>query len=208
MIATPCQRPDGMTTCRPLLLPLLAALMLLAGCSVDQQRLPAPVEQRSLATPGVAGVSGVPGSASSQATVTPQPDYTPNTLSDAEAAATAAPTAASKPPHDATTTALVSRANEQAAGGQYQAAAGSIERAIRIAPDDAELWYDLARIRLRQGELDEAEELAVKSRSMAAGQPALQARNWRLVAVVRQQRNDPDGAEQALETARKLENKL
>jgi len=190
-----------MTTCRPLLLPLLAALMLLAGCSVDPQRLPAPVEQRSTAAPGI------PASAGSQATVIPQPDYHPNTLPGAEAAATTAPTAASKPARDATITALVSRANEQAAGGQYQAAAGSIERAIRIAPDDAELWYDLARIRLRQGELDEAEELAVKSRSMAASQPALQARNWRLVALVRQQRSDPDGAEQALETARKLENK-
>ena len=99
----------------------------------------------------------------------------------------------------------MTKANDQATEGQYQAAAGSLERAIRIAPDDPELWYQLARIRLRQGELVEAEELAGKSRTMAGGQPVLQARNWRLVAVVRQQRGDDAGADQALATARKLE---
>ena len=186
---------------RLLALSMMAALLLslLAGCSVDPQRLPAPVEQRSPAAPGI------PQSAGSQVVVIPQPDYSPITTPGASGATPATPTASIEPPRDGTITALVTRANQQAAGGQYQAAAGSIERAIRITPDDAGLWYELARIRLRQGELDEAEELAVKSRSMAAGQAVLQARSWRLVAVVRQQRGDPDGAEQALNTARELE---
>lgn len=197
----PLPQLPGSTSCRPCSSSLLTALLLtlLAGCSVDPQRAPAPVEQRSPTSPGI------PAGAGSQATVIPQPDYSPNTLPGATEAAPSSAPAITAPARDATIIALVTRASEQAAGGEYQAAAGSIERAIRIAPDDAELWYDLARIRLRQGELDEAEELAVKSRSMAAGHPALQARNWRLVALVRQQRGDPDGAAQALDTARELE---
>jgi len=177
-------------------------LSLLAGCGIDPQRPPAPVEQRSAAT------TGVPQGGGSAAVVIPQPDYSPITT-PATASETAAETggagSGSEQPRDGTIVALLTRANDQAAGGQYQAAAGSLERAIRIAPDDAGLWYELARIRLRQGELGEAEELAIKSRSMASGQPALQARNWRLVALVREQRGDPDGAAQALQTARELE---
>jgi tetratricopeptide (TPR) repeat protein len=195
------QTPRYSTPTLPVLLPVLL-LSLLGGCSVDPLHLPAPVEQRNPANPGVRQAGG------STAVVTPQPDYSPITT-PVEASGRTAPDsepARSEPLRDGTITALITRANDQAAAGQYQAAAGSIERAIRIAPDDAGLWYELARIRLRQGELAEAEELAIKSRSMASGQPALQARNWRLVAVVRQQRGDPDGAEQALETARALEN--
>ena len=156
-----------------------------AGCAGDPQRLPAPVEQRSPGSPAIA---------------TPAPGVARSTTP-------AAPTTPEAPPQrDATIDALVTKANDQATEGQYQAAAGSLERAIRIAPDDPELWYQLARIRLRQGELVEAEELAGKSRNMAGGQPLLQARNWRLVAVVRRQRGDDTGAQQALETAKNLEN--
>ena len=192
---------------------ILSVLMLslLAGCGIDPQRPPAPVEQRSATT------TRVPQGGGSSAVVIPQPDYSPTTT-PATAADTASTTtgaggtgspggtgSGSGQPLDGTIVALLTRANDQAAGGQYQAAAGSLERAIRIAPDDAGLWYELARIRLRQGELGEAEELAIKSRSMASGQTALQARNWRLVALVREQRGDPDGAAQALQTARELE---
>ena len=204
MIATPILQPRRAAGANPTIqAPLLTlsaalALSLLAGCSVNPQHLPAPVEHRIPATDALPNTG-------SPAVVTAQPQYTPNTTPEAADTSPTPPTSDTRAPHDSTITALVTRANEQAAGGQYQAAAGSIERAIRITPDDAELWYDLARIRLRQGELDEAEELAVKSRSMAAGHPALQARNWRLVALIRQQRSDPDGAAQALETARELE---
>lgn len=131
--------------------------------------------------------------------VTPQPGYDPGG-SLPQAAQPELP-----PAERSTIDALLIKAEKQAAKGHYEAAAGSLERAIRITPNDAELWYELARIRLRQGEIVEAEDLAVKSRTMAIGLPGLQARNWRLVAVVRQQAGDNGGAEQALENARELE---
>jgi len=179
---------------------LLLSTLLLAGCAGDPRRMPAPVEQRSSGSAIILAPTG------SAAIATPQPGYTPSTALDTAPPTTIPEPTAAIPVRDSTTEALVSRATEQAAGGEYQRAAGTLERAIRIAPDDPELWYELARIRLRQGELGEAEELAVKSRSMAADQSELQARNWRLVAVVRQQRGDTAGYEQALDTAQQLEN--
>jgi len=170
---------------------LALSLLLLTACSVDPLRLPAPVEQRN-STPASERIDSTTTASTNQHTPT-APTPAPVLTNDSSAAV------------NDTTTALLKKAHEQAAGGQYQRAAGTLERAIRIAPDDAELWYELARIRLRQGQLDEAEELAIKSRTMATQLPDLQARNWRLVAVVRQQRGDASGAGQALKTARGLE---
>jgi hypothetical protein len=101
--------------------------------------------------------------------------------------------------------ALTDKARQQAADGHYEAAAGSLERALRITPKDPDLWYELAGIRLAQGEVDEAGDLAVKSRTLAIGQPGRQARSWRLLAKVHEQQGDLDAADQAFETAAELD---
>jgi cytochrome c-type biogenesis protein CcmH/NrfG len=101
--------------------------------------------------------------------------------------------------------ALLDQAEHQANAGELESAAASLERAIRIDPRNAVLWYHLATLRLAQGESAQAEQLAVKSNSLASGDTAQQARNWRLIAQSRRAQNNPAGATAADERARELD---
>jgi cytochrome c-type biogenesis protein CcmH/NrfG len=69
-----------------------------------------------------------------------------------------------------------------------------LERALRIDPQDPYSWHRLATLRLRQGRADQAEALARKSNLLAGEDPALRARNWKIVAVALRQRGDEAGA--------------
>lgn len=100
--------------------------------------------------------------------------------------------------------ALLQQAEQQANGGDLESAAASLERAIRIDPRNPVLWYHLATVRLSQGEPAQAEQLANKSNSLAAGNHAQQSRNWLLIAQARRQMNDTSGAAAAEQRAREL----
>lgn len=101
--------------------------------------------------------------------------------------------------------ALLDQAEQQANAGELEPAAASLERAIRIDPRNPVLWYHLATVRLSQGEASQAEQLAVKSNSLAAGNRTQQARNWRLIAQARREQNDTRGAAAAEQRARELD---
>jgi cytochrome c-type biogenesis protein CcmH/NrfG len=101
--------------------------------------------------------------------------------------------------------ALLDQAEQQANAGELESAAASLERAIRIDPRNPVLWYHLATVRLSQGEASQAEQLAVKSNSLAAGNRAQQARNWRLIAQARRELNNARGAAAAERRARELD---
>jgi len=101
--------------------------------------------------------------------------------------------------------ALLDQAEQQANAGELEPAAASLERAIRIDPRNPVLWYHLATVRLSQGESSQAEQLAVKSNSLAAGNHTQQARNWRLIAQARREQNDTNGAAAAERRARELD---
>lgn len=101
--------------------------------------------------------------------------------------------------------ALLETAEQQANDGDLGASAASLERAIRINPGDALLWHHLATVRLAQGEAVQAEQLAVKSNSLAPGNSTQQLRNWKLIAEARRQRGDTKGATAAEQRVRDLE---
>jgi tetratricopeptide (TPR) repeat protein len=101
--------------------------------------------------------------------------------------------------------ALLDQAELQANAGELESAAASLERAIRIDPRNAVLWYHLATVRFAQGESPQAEQLAVKSNSLASGNAAQQGRNWRLIAKARRAQNNPAGAAAADDRARELD---
>ena len=101
--------------------------------------------------------------------------------------------------------ALLEHAQQQANDGDLESSAASLERAIRINPGSAVLWYHLATLRLAQGEARQAEQLAVKSNSLAPGNRVQQSRNWTLIAESRRQRGDSKGANAAERRARELE---
>ena len=96
---------------------------------------------------------------------------------------------------------LMETARADAASGNLAGAAASIERALRIEPRNARLWHELARVRLKQGQYAQAENVAARSNSWASDDRALRAENWRLIAESRRARGDTDGAKAALDAA-------
>lgn len=97
--------------------------------------------------------------------------------------------------------ALVNLAQQQIERGQAEAGAATLERALAIEPQNPHLWHRLARLRLQQGALSPAAELAAKSNLYAAAVPALQVRNWRLIAEVRERQGDGARARDAYRRA-------
>jgi Tfp pilus assembly protein PilF len=96
---------------------------------------------------------------------------------------------------------LMETARADAASGNLANAAASLERALRIEPRNPRLWHELARVRLKQGQYAQAENVAARSNSWAGDDRALRAENWRLIAESRRARGDGDGEKAALDAA-------
>lgn len=162
---------------------LLAVSFVIQGCSSTPPPRPAPViEQGQVGT--------APRPADAPAVKSPVEVYTPAEASNKQSPAVVA---------------LLESAEQQANAGNLESAAASLERAIRIDPNNPVLWYHLATVRLEQGDSVQAEQLAVKSNRLAAGSHGQQARNWQLIAKARAARNDAAGASAARQRARQLE---
>jgi cytochrome c-type biogenesis protein CcmH/NrfG len=93
---------------------------------------------------------------------------------------------------------LTRRAEDQRSQGDLDGATVSLERALRIAPEDAVLWHRLAQVRQAQSRHDLVVQLAAKSNSLAApGDRALRSDNWQLIAEARRALGDAAGARSA-----------
>jgi len=97
--------------------------------------------------------------------------------------------------------ALVSAANQNSKAGDLDSAAASIERAIRIEPRNATLFYKLALLRLKQAKPRLAEDLAKKSALLASTDNTLKKHCWLLIAHAREMQKDFAGANEAREKA-------
>lgn len=166
-------------------LPALLLPLLLAGCAPTyyppRGDRPPPVSGPGMPVPGDNRYPPPP------VTGAPQP----------------APPPATRPQPPAVV-ALLDTAERQANSGDLEAAAASLERAIRIDPRNPVLWYHLATVRLSQGDSQAAEQLAAKSNSLASGNTTQQARNWQLIARARRAQRDEAGAAAAEQRAREL----
>lgn len=103
---------------------------------------------------------------------------------------------------DAPVQALLNTAQQQRAQGDLNGAASSLERALRIAPQEPQVLYRLSEIRLMQGDLAQAEQLAQRGLSYSSGRPALQAGLWDLIAEAREKQGNTQGAAEARQKAR------
>lgn len=101
--------------------------------------------------------------------------------------------------------ALLDKVDQYGQSGNTDAAADTLERALRIEPRNARLWSKLAAVRLQQGQSEQAEQLALKSNALSQYNRQLQAENWRIVARARWARNDTAGAKLAEQKVRDLE---
>lgn len=98
--------------------------------------------------------------------------------------------------------ALLTAARDQEGRGDLGGASSSLERAMRIAPREPQVFYRLAQVRLAQGDAAQAEQMAQRGLSYAAGRPTLQAGLWELIARAREQQGNAAGAAEARQKAR------
>ena len=93
-------------------------------------------------------------------------------------------------------TALVTQAHAQAGSGEFGQAAATLERALRIEPDNPLLWIELGRVRLGEGNAAQADAMGRKAVALATGDPSAQAAGWQLIAdSLRVRGRDPEAAE-------------
>ncbi len=97
--------------------------------------------------------------------------------------------------------ALMDTARTEIANGKLDTAVAPLERALRIEPHNPLLWQELARLRMQQGQYQQAEGLAARSNGWAGTSKALRAENWRIIGEARLKRGDYQGAQTAFDKA-------
>ena len=102
---------------------------------------------------------------------------------------------------NAAVVALLDSAQQDTSGGDLRAAQNQLERALRIAPRDPQVYYQLADVQRRLGQFLQAEQVALKGIDVASGQSEQLRRLWSLVALIRSDAGDATGARQAQEEA-------
>jgi hypothetical protein len=100
--------------------------------------------------------------------------------------------------------ALASAANQNSKSGNIESATTTIERAIRIEPRNATLYYKLALLRLKQSKPRLAEDLAKKAALLASNDTQLKKHSWLLVARAREVQGDLKGGKEARAKANKF----
>jgi Flp pilus assembly protein TadD len=75
----------------------------------------------------------------------------------------------------------VKQAHNQADKGDFGAATATVERALRIEPDNPLLWIELGHVQLAQGNAPQAESMGRKAVALSVGDPRAQSSAWRLI---------------------------
>lgn len=92
---------------------------------------------------------------------------------------------------------LIQKAESLLAAGEAQAAVSQLERAQRIAPRSAAVYFRLSEAYVALDQLGSAEQFALKGLSLAGKDSSLQRNGWLLLADIRRARGNVAGADQA-----------
>lgn len=76
---------------------------------------------------------------------------------------------------------LYQQGEQHRKAGNLALAQASFERALRIEPNNAQLWYELAQLAREQNETTKAKELALRAQSLAGEDRSLQRQIKRLL---------------------------
>ncbi len=100
--------------------------------------------------------------------------------------------------------ALALAAAQNSKSGNIESATTTIERAIRIEPRNATLYYKLALLKLKQSKPRLAEDLAKKAALLASNDAQIKKHSWLLVARARELQGDLEGGKEARAKAGKF----
>jgi len=163
-------------------LALVVTATLLTGC-------------QSLFGPPVSRPSGPPSQGPGSAQPSPQTP-TPPAQPSVPVPTPPAPSTPKEFHLSAASQALVKQGRTQSLKGEYPAAIATLERAIRIEPDNPLVWLELGQVQLSAKNPQQAENMARKAIALATGNPAVQANGWRLVGdAYRSRGRDLDATE-------------
>ncbi|MBW7472353.1 tetratricopeptide repeat protein [Marinobacter sp. M216] len=99
---------------------------------------------------------------------------------------------------------LIREADGLLARGDAPAAIARLERAQRIAPRSAEVYFKLSEAYVASNQLGAAEQFTLKGLSLAGNDAQMQRAGWLLLADIRRARGNVAGADQAEERAAAL----
>ena len=94
--------------------------------------------------------------------------------------------------------ALVGQAQSQRKKGDLPGATVSLERALRIEPNNPLLWIEMGRLRMDQRNYPQADAMGRKALSMSVGDDRTQSQAWLLIADSLQARGRNPQAQEAL----------
>jgi tetratricopeptide (TPR) repeat protein len=100
--------------------------------------------------------------------------------------------------------ALVSQAQAQRKKGDLPGATVSLDRALRIEPNNPLLWIEMGRLRMDQRNYPQAENMGRKALAMSVGDDRTQAMAWQLISDSLRARGKNIQAQEATEKAKAL----
>jgi tetratricopeptide (TPR) repeat protein len=178
----------------------LAALLVLSGCSISPFHTGTPTPATTSTRPGQSG-SGPVLTAPTEIQRPPpeemieapapvqlpkeRPRSAPATLSPASRA-------------------LVNQAQAQRLKGDLPGATVSLERALRIEPNNPLLWIEMGKLRMDQRNYPQAENMGRKALSMSVGDDRTQSAAWQLVGESLKARGKNPEAQAAFDRSSRL----
>jgi len=183
---------------------LLALLLAASGCTLN------PFEKDGPRSSGPQ--AGTPPGAGGGPVITSVPEVTSTTPGTETPAGTVQPPASlprerpKTPPATLSTAskALVGQAQAQRNKGDLPGAAVSLERALRIEPNNPLLWIEMGRLRMDQRNFPQAEAMGRKALSMSIGDSRTQSQAWLLISDSLKARGRNPQAQEALAKSREL----
>ena len=138
----------------------------------------------------------------------PRPDLPGNPAEEPRPANPPLPTPAPQPPPQrapppprenrlsAATSSLVTQARTLISRGDLDGASSTLDRALRIEPNNPLLWIEIGRLRLAENDPRQGEGCARKALALASGDRGAQAHAGRLLAdTLRAQRRNQEASE-------------
>ena len=155
---------------------MLAAAVLLSGC-------PAPSQRPQPSSNPITGAQ-------------PPGPLTPGPLTPTPPPPPRAPPAARENHLSPATLSLVTQSRTLASHGDLDGASSTLDRALRIEPNNPLLWIELGRLRLAENDAHQAESCGRKALALASGDHGTQAQAGRLLAdALRAQRRNQEAIE-------------
>jgi tetratricopeptide (TPR) repeat protein len=188
---------------RPL---LLLALLALSACSVSPFRSDPGHGGPGPAGPAKSGGAG-PVLETPTGEVAPQP--APETAIEPPPAPVLEPVPRERPKRPPATLspasrALVTQAETQRKKGDLPGASVTLDRAMRIEPNNPLLWIEMGRLRMDQRNYPQAENMGRKALSMSVGDNRTQAAAWQLIGDSFRARGKNPQAQAAYDKAAEL----